>query len=270
MTTRVVLLKNPTPNEDKDVYAVASRQAGFKPWFVPVLAHSFVGQDNLQAKLCQIASTTTGSHDVALIVTSQRAVEAMAAVLDRVNASVAAVIRNMPAYTVGPATANLLRSHGFNHVRGGDDAGNGQILAQLIVHDKLRQVFFLTGRSRRDVIPVTLAKNAIAIEEIVVYESANLASAQSNFNHAVGNYHHDDDDNDNDDVTWVVFFSPTGAIPIVNLLKQRFSIDNNNSVRIAAIGPTTQAFLADNNIPPVVVAGKPDPESLLDAIKQHL
>jgi len=69
-------------------------------------------------------------------------------------------------------------------------------------------------------------------------------------------------------VRWIVFFSPSGAeIALRGVIAQR---KESEWPKIATIGPTTQQFLIEKfNLEPDVVSPKPDPTSLVEAIKEY-
>ncbi|KAK9456449.1 tetrapyrrole biosynthesis, uroporphyrinogen III synthase [Dipodascopsis uninucleata] len=256
---KIVFFKNPTPDQDRDSYAKAARAHGLEYEFVPVLTHNFVDQDGLKDYLVQIAKEKDGTVIDSLIITSQRAVEALAMALRDISKSknssvdasnIVSRVREFRVYTVGPATADLIKSYGFNNICGGADAGNGTILAQQIVADAPKKCIFFTGETRRDIIPVTLRKYGIDCVEYVVYQTMKSPLAEDDWKICLSSF-------SKTHTIWAVFFSPSGADGLTQYL---------GHAKTAAIGPTTESFLVENGRKPDAVATRPDPTSLLKAI----
>lgn len=150
---------------------------------------------------------------------------------------------------LGFAAANIL----------GAECGSGEALAELILTDApSRPLLFLAGETRRDVIPRTLGAVGVGVEELVVYETAVAESFREEFRSAV--------QRTEGTRRWIVVFSPAGANVAVDVLREhRESRDGGSCV--AAIGPTTERCLADTlGRQPEVVAGKPSPEGLWNAV----
>jgi uroporphyrinogen-III synthase len=75
---------------------------------------------------------------------------------------------------------------------------------------------------------------------------------------------------------WIVFFAPSAAEFVTPLLRQSFDLPTlelpdsvpTNKVNLAAIGPTTYAFLGDNlKLRIAVCSPRPTPEALAAAIQ---
>ncbi|KAK9367493.1 tetrapyrrole biosynthesis, uroporphyrinogen III synthase [Lipomyces kononenkoae] len=258
---KILFLKNPNPDPARDQYAISARSNGYDSCFLPVLSHTFVDQAGLRTCLSDLAANADKGQPVdALIITSQRAVEAVASALLELADSTQSYIRSLPLYTVGPATAALVQTHGFNKVLGGPDAGNGRILASQIVKALPRRCLFFTGETRRDVIPVTLREHGIECIERVVYASEGVEGVEKQFIELITN-------DRKEQVWWTVFFSPAGSESIA---RQIFLANNNSGgmTKVAAIGPTTEEFLLKIGVTPDTVSRKPDPESLLQGINE--
>ncbi|KAK9315577.1 tetrapyrrole biosynthesis, uroporphyrinogen III synthase [Lipomyces starkeyi] len=251
---KIIFLKNPSPDAYSDKYAIAAKSSCYDSCFLPILSHRFVDQPGLRTYLTDLAANADETPLDALIITSQRAVEAVTSVLLELSVSTSTYIRSLPLYTVGPATATLVQAHGFSKIVGGADAGNGRVLASQIVGAKPRRCVFFTGETRRDVIPVTLRENGIECIERVVYTSKGIEGVEDQFMELMS---------DTRDVWWTVFFSPAGAESIARLIAR-----NTGTTKVAAIGPTTEEFLLKNGITPNTVSRNPDPQSLLQGINE--
>lgn len=163
-------------------------------------------------------------------------------------------------YVVGPATAKSVEQLGFAAANVlGAECGSGEALAQFILADApARPLLFLVGETRRDIIPRTLGAAGVVVEELVVYETAVAESFREEFRNAVQK---------TEGVRrWIVVFSPAGADVAVGVLREHRGSEESGSC-VAAIGPTTEKCLADTlDQRPEVVAGKPSPEGLWEAV----
>lgn len=243
----IVLLKNRGKPKDSYVEEFTSRNQNFS--FFPVLEHSYVDAEGLTRYLHEQQNQAD-----ALIVTSQRAIEALNEYRGDADGWL-----SKPVYTVGPATAEVVNEAGFRDIRGGIKAGDGSILSDIILRDReqdpsLKKFIFLTGRTRRDIIPVKLnASNDLILEERIVYETRALNNLEDKFCEYLQQLDASGQNGDH----WVVFFSPSGSDPILSALKQM-----NTKVKLAAIGPTTYDYLTKNGFTVTAVAEKPHAPSL--------
>lgn len=203
-----------------------------------------------------------------IIITSQRTVECLnECILPVLDAEHKSLLLNKVIYTVGPATAEYLQQSGFKNIRGGKEAGNGNILADIIISDLQHStedfllknhgpILFFVGQIRKDIILKKLSKSDISIREVVVYDTKELQDNVIRFQECVKN-----------SVTnYVVVFSPQGMNEIVDYLKDQ---PNSSKFRIASIGPTTKKYLEEKGLSNVIVSPKPDAVSLLNEIEMH-
>ncbi|GMF00852.1 unnamed protein product [Ambrosiozyma monospora] len=183
MTKTVILLKNKTV--PKDTYETNLLANSHNPIFLPLLTHTPQNQPEI---LRFLKSSAFLNDFKAFIITSQRCVEALdllIQVLRREKFDQLQKVLEKPAYTVGPTTMKILKELGFVDVRGGGNAGNGSVLADLIAGDDLfanfdgkdeedaevKNVLFLTGEIRRDIIPKKLAAAGFQLTEMVAYRT---------------------------------------------------------------------------------------------------
>ncbi|CUS20338.1 LAQU0S01e04390g1_1 [Lachancea quebecensis] len=250
---KVILLKNKTTPIDP--YQNIFEENGFTPVFVPLIEHKHLPNECLT--LFQDDSYLRQLRHI--VISSQRTVECLnESIIPRLTAQQRDDLHNKVVYTVGPATASFLERCGFKNVRGGIDAGNGDILADLIISElkeekgldllHLPDVLLLVGETRRDIIPKKLTSAGISSRELVTYQTKTL---NDNFRRFEQCY---------DPNSWVVFFSPQGAGEIVEYLQK-------SPVNIACIGPTTEKSLFKQGLNPTVVSQKPEPYSLLESLK---
>lgn len=175
-------------------------------------------------------------------------------------------------YVVGPATASAIVNLGFSATNVlGAECGNGEVLARFILGsynsnnppESKKPILFLVGESRRDIIPKTLhgapRAEKIKVEEIVIYETTVEEGFRDEFSKAIKET--------DGSRRWVTVFSPAGADVAINILKEHRESGKGSGSYVAAIGPTTEKCLANTlDRCPEVVAGKPSPEGLWEAI----
>jgi len=284
----------------------------YRPIFVPVLEHMFMDDalrtlrrsaerfafaGGSKATARQIATNNPAKKYGGLIFTSQRAVDAFATVVAKLDPTKIEAMfdKEMPIYVVGPATANGVRALGLPCPVVGEQSGNGEALAERILEwhrtiepevthlgDRKLPLLFLVGEQRRDVIPKTLqsdtlpAQDRVPAFEVVVYETGEMATFEEDFTALVG-----EAKRAKVAEQWVVVFSPQGCEAMLNALGWldaksgmysaglRELMSGSMSTRIATIGPTTRDFLVQElGFEPDVVAVQPTPESLGEAIRQ--
>lgn len=235
-----------------------------------------------------------------VIFTSQRAVDAFAGIVSRLDPEKLEMLFDgeMPLYVVGPATAKGVRALGLPCRAVGEETGTGEVLAGRILRDRrealggmeglggegmvvegrVLPLLFLVGEQRRDIIPRTLQDEAeegerVRVEEVVVYETGEMATFGEEFAELVG-----EAKEKGVKEQWVVVFSPQGCEAMLNALgwldeggkfsaAKREATTGELRTRIATIGPTTKDFLMQEfGFEPDVCAEKPSPEGVGEAI----
>lgn len=177
------------------------------------------------------------------------------------HAQIAPLLTHTRVYVVGPATAKSVKLLGFTTANVlGADCGSGEALAEFILADAPpdRPLLFLVGETRRDIIPRTLGAAGVRVEELVVYETDVAESFREEFRSAV--------QRTEGARRWIVIFSPASADVAVGVLREHRESGESGSY-VAAIGPTTEKCLSDTlGRRPEVVAGKPSPQGLWEAV----
>ncbi|KAG4430493.1 hypothetical protein IFR05_014017 [Cadophora sp. M221] len=292
----ILLLKTKsTPNDGyEERFSTVTDGLQFDPIFVPVLEHQFLDEgrnvvkDLLQKK--QIGKDA-GKKYGGMIFTSQRAVEAFTRLVEEGKGDVQwPHLRDIPIYTVGPATSRALRaipqSPPLNIF--GADMGNGEALAHYMLDHygtwyqdrKVKPpLLFLVGEQRRDIIPKTLMDpklpddRRIQVDELVVYGTGVMESFEQDFTKLLL-------ETEDCSMRWVVVFSPTGCEAMLRALgrldpetgkARTVEQSNSRSTYVATIGPTTRDFLRNSfRYEPDVCAEKPSPEGVETGIKSFL
>ena len=230
----ILLLRSGT---GRDRYGDLLRSEGYRVSTRPVLKFAFVEQAGLATRLDR------PQEYGGLIITSPRAVQALAQALDEERLR---RWREKTVFAVGPATAAALREVGL--MPWGEEAGGGAALAEVIVTRRPeKQLLFLAGNRRRDELPEALRAEGVPFEELCVYETRLLRGLDLTLDGVPD---------------WIVFFSPSG----VEAAASGGGIDPSTT-RFAAIGDTTAAAARDAGCPPAAVAERPSPGALLDALR---
>ncbi len=227
---RIVLLR--TARGAPDPFVAAFEAVGFEAVCVPSLRFEFVDGEALAERLRQ-----PGRYG-GLVLTSPRAAEAV-----RRAGELPEAWRERPAFAVGPATGEAARALGLEAT--GEGAGTAAALAAVIgAEPPTKPLLFLAGDRRRDDLPEALDAARIPFEEVTVYRTLLLPVRLPE-----------------PAPEWTAFFSPSGVEAA--LASAGFPW---NSLRTAAIGPTTAAALRAAGHPPEAVAAHPTPEALAAAV----
>ncbi|KAJ7608129.1 tetrapyrrole biosynthesis, uroporphyrinogen III synthase [Mycena polygramma] len=253
-----LLLRDPSQSPDR--YESVFSGAGYVPASIPVLETVLV---NLEALTDTVR---LGPRHGAVIITSARACEAWRKAVDTLDSR---QISNQesdwsstPFYVVGKSTASSLKAIRDAHPHSrlvptdirGESSGTSEQLANFIIADldslppesKQKPFLYLTGDKNRDTLPDILHNGNIEHGPLQIW--------------------------------WIVFFAPSAAEFVVPFLRQQFDFRPADAItslakraaRIASIGPTTSTFLQEKlNISVDVVAPKPTPEDLLQAISAY-
>ncbi|RDA93396.1 hypothetical protein CP533_2005 [Ophiocordyceps camponoti-saundersi (nom. inval.)] len=246
----VILLK--TPSSPRDPYEEHFQSSNFSPRFVPVLRHQSCADASSRLEELLLRKRIGDGPDClfgGLIVTSQRAVEALASVVEagrrrhRAEDEVPPPpppptsstssdwphLGDVPVFAVGPATAMALKGIAPMNVLGGAECGNGEALARYIQTHYLVSddgdakqgprppLLFLVGEQRRDVIPRTLMDESllpaqrIQVTEEVVYTTTVVPNLAQDLDLALRR-------SADAPVRWIVVFSPSGCDSLLRCL----------------------------------------------------
>ncbi|KAI5793701.1 tetrapyrrole biosynthesis, uroporphyrinogen III synthase [Peziza echinospora] len=263
---QVLLLK--TKSIPTDPYDTFFRSKDVEPVFVPVMAHRHVNLDSVTRILSEgrtqglgAAAGSVQPEYGAIILTSQRAVEALGSALNTLKDTLSPQSSTTPIYVVGPATAKSVRNLGFPSANiHGQECGTGELLAHYILKhysSPIRNLLFLVGEVRRDIIPKTLGAAGFGVDEVVIYETTVMTSFREDFVWVL------DEVKEGHPTPWVVIFSPTGSDTAIEVLGRGSSGSGQRKVHLVTIGPTTASHLRDTlHVEPDGVAEKPSAEGL--------
>lgn len=257
----IILLKNKTVPQDQ--YADVFQASGFRPAFLPLLKHTAMNEELI---LKFLKSKEFINEYKALIITSQRCIETLDIIIRKLRTEKFSCLNDIlkkPSYTVGPATARVLKKLGFKDIRGGEEAGNGAILSDIIINDNIfdhsdsRKILFLTGKIRKDTIPKKLREAGFQMKELVSYKTEPYDDIMKRYCEVLSTLDQTEDN-------WLVFFSPQGTEDILN----RLCNDTTLPFNLATIGPTTEHFLRMKGIKTDVVSKKPNAKMLYESITE--
>ena len=146
-------------------------------------------------------------------------------------------------YSIGEATASLVKQLFQIPIAG--TAADAAALADLIIKDGLKEVHFFCGNIRRDVLPHTLQKAKILVEEVIVYQTIETPQRITAFYDAV------------------LFYSPSAVTSF-------FSVNTiPDGTALFAIGHTTAAAIHEHTKTPVVTVERAGKEALVKQVMNY-
>ncbi|XP_065892257.1 uroporphyrinogen-III synthase-like [Dysidea avara] len=245
-----------TPGEE-DPYAKALRDANYQPHFVPALQFDYT---NIHEVVNHLHHPETFSG---LILTSQNSVEAITlAVKSEAGSNLLTLWKSLPVFVVGKATAKAVNQLGLSVE--GEISGKANNLADIIIKyysnvDKaqLKPLLFPCGNLKREELPTLLNSAGIPLHTVTCYQTMPHSNCAKNVREIATLGSPD----------WIVFFSPSGVQYSIEALMTAIP-SLKDTVKVAAIGPTTAEAARSSGLPVNAVAKSPTPSSLLEAI-QH-
>ncbi|XP_048465084.1 uroporphyrinogen-III synthase isoform X1 [Rhincodon typus] len=260
---KVLLLKEPKEGElGPDPYVQEFISHGLQATLIPVLSFEFISLQDLSKKL---------SHPEAyggLIFTSPRAVEAVTLCLGEKaireewnNNFLKDKWKEKSVYVVGKSTAKLVKEIGL--VTQGEDSGNAEKLAEHICNKESSNslpLLFPCGALKREILPKCLREKGVPLESLTVYKT----SQHPCFQQALDDYFSEQGIPD-----IITFFSPSGVKFCLSTIKKLTGafID---TIKFAAIGPTTADAMATEGLTVSCTAEKPTAEDLAASIRRVL
>ena len=178
------------------------------------------------------------SKNVSVVFTSMNAVEILIESLnDKSN------IPNWNIYCMSGTTLTLVEQYWTNESVSGTGK-NATELAQIIIADKQTEVYFFCGNKRREELPSILYQQGITVNELMVYETIEIATKVEKEHDAI------------------LFFSPSA----VHSFFQKNTVGNDTI--IFAIGDTTAATIKTFCSNRIVLSDFPSKEKMVEqAIK---
>ncbi|KAH8823957.1 tetrapyrrole biosynthesis, uroporphyrinogen III synthase [Flagelloscypha sp. PMI_526] len=281
-TPHILLLREPSTPPSADKYEQTFLSAGFKPVSIPVLETVLTNVDHLRDVLLRQTDVD------GVILTSSRSCEAWDAAIELVSTNDVSTTTDwisIPFYVVGKSTSSALSQLSSSHPDSlyvpnpsnilGSDAGNAEELARFILQrDPIpKKCLYLTGDKNRDTLPKILGEEGgIELHSLQVYRTQGSSDFPKALNRVLAE--HPDPSTE----WWTTFFAPSSSEFVLPTLTQHFAFlpfapasPSQRNSRVAAIGPTTQAFLETTaNIHVDAVPSKPTPEELLRTIQKSM
>jgi uroporphyrinogen-III synthase len=283
----VLLLREPSIDAP-DRYEAAFHEAGYHPISIPVLE---TVHDNISGLGDIIKNGPSSQSFRGVIITSKRSCDAWRGALELLKESDinktekkgAAGWSHVPFYVVGQTTATALRDIftefadlGLESVDIlGQDSGSAASLAPFILEDikeRPAKLLYLTGDKNRDTISRLLNEGGIALEPLRVYKTHGSPDFEDNLASTLASSPHDLNE------WWIIYFAPSAATFVTPILRKHFRLEGSSSdttsntssllhAKVAAIGPTTNAFLQDElHLRVHAMAQKPTPEDIVSVI----
>ncbi|KAM9978274.1 hypothetical protein ACTFIY_012025 [Dictyostelium cf. discoideum] len=136
-----------------------------------------------------------------------------------------------------------------------------------------KALLYFCGNQRREELPLYLKNNNIQLKELVTYQSQTSDDSINDILNLIKRVLQ----SNKMEIYWLVFFSPSGVDFVLETIDNqssalslsRTSIFNNNKIKVAAIGKTTENCLKTHNIKVDIVSPFPNAESLFSAISNY-
>jgi len=271
-----------------DSYATTLEREGYLTWFIPVLEH---GATNL-GSLEHIMRDGPNSRFGGVIVTSARAAEMWNQIGQSILGSgtiseLDEEWSRLPFYVIGRATAKALKESKYlprdspftpTIILGADESGSGDKLARFIVSDypnrwagKPLPLLYLTGDKTTGILASALTTDGLEIHPAQVYRTWTRENFDNDVNPIIEWLR----DGPEVQSLWIVFFAPSSSKAVLPTIRRHFDLASSSKsdessrllTRVAAIGPTTAAFLREREHLRVdVVPAQPRPLALAESI----
>lgn len=295
----VFLLKDKYEDDDPYVkhFAESKGIPKLEPIFVPVLEHQFI-ETEVEKFRDILYENQIGKQENSryggLIFTSRRAVEAfMQLVVEGVEEGTDVhdwkCLREVPIYSVGPATTRALKAIPLDHPLNifESECGNAKDLGHFILShyrewysnwDHKRPLLFVGSKHKRGDIPMILmdftrGSDKIPVEELDIYTTS---VKESFLNDLIDGLRGTVDRG----MRWIVFFSPAATEKVLDVLGIIDSdtkkagprtITSPGQTQFATIGPSTTEYLLKTfNMKPEFSAQNPTPEEIEKGIREFL
>ncbi|KDR73927.1 hypothetical protein GALMADRAFT_250616 [Galerina marginata CBS 339.88] len=299
--SKVLLLREPSLDAP-DRYELAFKVAGYHPTSISILEtvhHDIPGLSEI------VKSGPEAQGFTGVIVTSRRSCDAWREALQHLQESAFSTQLGdeggpeskqgiagwcaVPFYVVGQTTAAALRDifSEFKHLGlqfpdiKGQDSGSAASLAPFILEDVRKaqrpvKMLYLVGDKNRDTISRLLSEGGVELESVQVYKTQGSAAFAGSLAGVLASSQIQDRN-----PWWIVYFAPSAAALVTSILREHFDLEGPTSSlasstpkllqsKVAAIGPTTNAFLQDElGLHVHAMAQKPTPEDVVSVITTY-
>lgn len=244
----VILFKSEADGPDKFLKVLENTE--FDGRSISCLSFQFKNLAQLEDQL-----KSSSNHD-GIILTSPRAVKGVYEV-KKSNPKILEGWKSKQNFSVGEATS-LLALELLELETSGRETGNAQKLSELIIEifkDKTCQGFLCpSGNLRLGILEKNLNEASITIDYVEVYETIEHPELAASIEKLK-----------NEKINFIVFFSPSGVdFALPHLMQHGIDLEK---LKIIAIGPSTKKCLVDHELKCFAECDKPNPESLLAALR---
>nr|XP_022910499.1 uroporphyrinogen-III synthase-like [Onthophagus taurus] len=242
----IFLLKSQSNDEKDDKYEIILRENGFQVIQVKTIDFKYKNLNLLENKL------KCPNDYAGMILSSPRCVLAVKYACKLPNEW-----KLKENYVVGEATYELALKE-LDVECGGKETGNADNLSIRLLNnsDKIAKRFLYPhGNLKMDILKNKLSKSSITLEEVEVYETVTNEHIEEDFGKVTESL--------NVFPEYIVFFSPSGLKAIETILFQL----PLNSMKLIAIGPTTESAMIKLGLTVFGVAEKPTPSDVLKLLK---
>jgi uroporphyrinogen-III synthase len=257
---KTVMLLRSRSGKDEDDYSQLSNRHNFHLINLPVLTFNFTNSDDLLREL-----NDNHQNYEALVFTSQRAVEAVEFILPQIDNFSEKWSKNKLCYVVGEETASKVKSSLNWELKNilGSEAGNALKLADAIIakykNQTTKPLLFPCGNLKRNELEQSLMKHEIQLKPVISYETI----PRKDISDAIAQLKLTS-------LEYVVFFSPSGVKNVYDVLR-KYITGFEDQTKVIAIGPTTAKTLSTEfDCHNVLVAEKPNAESVMHLIENSL
>ncbi|KAF8790428.1 uroporphyrinogen-III synthase-like [Argiope bruennichi] len=256
MTSKTVLLLKAADDSSSDPYFEKLHEAGISSTVIPTLEFIFVNDEILKnSLLCP-------ENFSGIIFTSPRTVQAVHRIFDTTGFDISKWQKKMN-YAVGEATSKLAASLLQLDLLG-EEAGSSEELCKVISSsvdcDKFVEPFlFPCSQKSNDTILKILTESGLQVKKVICYKTESNSHMKENLERLIAEKGIPD---------IIVFFSPSGVEFSSKIINE--SLWKTKQPQCIAIGPTTEQAIKKANMNLCKVAKKPNPDSVLEAVKSLL
>lgn len=244
---KIWLLKSESPNQSYEELLLENE---FVVKSIPTLEFEYLCKEEIETAL------NSPDEFGGIVFTSIRGVQSVSDIFVSLSDSVKEKWKSKLVFVVGQATEKSVKEN-LKLDSMGSEAGNAKQLGEVIIRNfqpTFKPLLYICGNLKRDDLPNILESQNFKFKLITSYKTVkhkNLEKTISlQLHEAIPDY--------------IVFFSPSGvdfAFPIFSELQLDI-----NTVRIIALGPSTNAALLSNKIDVYGVCREPTPKGLLDIL----
>ncbi|GBM35553.1 Uroporphyrinogen-III synthase [Araneus ventricosus] len=255
MKEKTVLLLKAAEDSSCDPYFEKLQEAGITSIIIPTLEFIYINDEILEnCLLCP-------ENFCGIIFTSPRTVQAVHRIFDTTGFDISKW-QKKENYAVGEATSKLAASLLELDLLG-EEAGSSEELCKVILSsadcEKFVEPFlFPCSQKSKDTVPKTLTESGLEVKKVICYKTECNSHLEESLEKLIAEKGIPD---------IIVFFSPSGVEFSNKIMK---FLEKTKEPQCIAIGPTTEQAIKNAKMNLCKVAEKPNPDSVLKAVKSLL